>query len=401
MVKNNQTVVFFFPNVLRDAHRHIFQLDRLKKEGFNIILLDATKFYGKEATATEKIILEHKVECEVLEDFITLKKSLPKAPVIFISYDQYVKFAAPVFDIIIRKRDVLLSYHTKRFASINAHSHKAIIFLEKAISHLDKLLPISYFGNLYKQKYKLYIPDYYLCSTEYLIPTKVYLTVKKENRIIVHADDMNHILGYQKSVIDKNQKIGVFLDQGIPFLNRTHPKIYTKPLPDGYLDTYYQSLEKSLKELKLKLNLDEVVIALHPDAKKFPEELEGKFSGFRTFMGESKDLIRDANFVFGHCSAALNFAIYYKKPVIILKDDFLMEYHSNLRKFTTFFIEELGMTAVEIDKPVPKLNFEDVSINEKKYLDFTRKYLKDNDIQENSYYYAINKIQKDLRETNS
>jgi len=40
----------------------------------------------------------------------------------------------------------------------------------------------------------------------------------------------------------------------------------------------------------------------------------------------------------------------------------------------------------------------EVIVNKEKYSDYTRKYLKDNNIQENSYYYAIKHITKDLEE---
>ena len=393
------TVVFFFPNILRDAHNKILQLDRLKHEGFNLILLDATSFYGNTATATEEIILENRLKCSTTEDFNNFRENLPQAPVLFIAFDLYTSFAAPVLDIIIRKKDKLLTYFTKRFSSVHSPSGIFADFLQKCLPRLHKALPLNYFKSFYRWKYNMYIPDYYLCSTNFLIPPKIYLSVKKNNIIVVHADDINQIISDSKSYIDPQQKVGVFLDQGVPFLDKTHPTLYKEPIPDEYRERYYYLIEKTLQSLKDKMDLDEIVIALHPDAVKFEKELEGKFSLFRTFIGATKDLVRDAHVVFGHSSTAFSFAIFHKKPLIILTDDFLMEYHYNIRKSILFFADELGMKILKTNEEITINSISEVPLDLEKYEDYTRKYLKDNEIQENSYFYAIKKIEQDLRES--
>ena len=392
------TVVFFFPNILRDAHKDIFQLDRLKREGYKIILLDATRFYGHRATATEKLILENRVQCSTIEDFRKFRESLPQDPVLFISFDLYTTFAVPVLDIIIRKKDKLLTYFTKRFSSVRSSSGLFSDFLQKNLPRLHKFLPLNYFKSFYRWKYKMYIPDYYLCSTNFLVPPKVYLSVKKKNIVVVHADDINQVFSDSESYIDPKKKVGVFLDQGVPFLDKTHPNVYKEPFPDEYRERYYYLIEKTLQSLKEKLDLDEIVIALHPDAVKFEKELEDKFSQFRTFLGATKDLVRDAHIIFGHSSTAFSFAIFHKKPLIIFTDDFLMNYQYNIPESILFFANELGMKVLYTNEEVTMNSFFEVPLDSEKYEDYTRKYLKDNDIQENSYYYAIRKIEKDIQE---
>lgn len=392
------TVVFFCPNILRDAHRYIFDLDHLQEDGYKLVMLDATKFYGNMAVPTEKIILENRVECNTMEDFVAFKENLPDEPVIFVAFDNYMNFAAPIFHLIIRKEDVLLSYHTKRSSSVDLPKNKMRLYLNRIIIKLNRFLPLHNFKFFYKWKYKLYIPDYFLCSTEFLIPTKTYLSVKRRNRMTVHADDINQLMGKEKNIIDKSKKVGVFLDQGIPFIKLTHVLLFKNqgPIPDDYLETYFDNLEKSLHEIKEKMGLDEIVISLHPVALKFEEELKGKFRGFKTYMGVTKDLVRDSALVLSHFSTAINFAIFYKKPVIVFSDDFLMTYHPMLRNNILFFEEELDMTRVEMGTDKENLPTR-VNVNMEKYTYFTRKYLKDNNIQENSYYYAINNIKKDLQ----
>lgn len=393
------TIIFFFPNILRDAHRHIFQLDRLKKEGYEIILLDATKYFGNDgATATEKIILEHKIECRNKSDFLKFRKELPEQPVIFVAFDFYTTFAAPVFDIIIRRKDKLLTYFTKRFSSVLASSGTMTKLMEQALPLFSAIIPWYFFRFFYQTRFKMHIPDYYLCSTEHLVPPKIRLSVKKSNVIVVHADDINHVLRKRTSVVDPQKRVGVFLDQGIPFLNRTHPNFYPEPIPQDYFNRYYRRLEETLSDSKEKLGLDEIVIALHPNTVKFEHELKGKFGQFRSFIGVTQDLVRDASIVFGHCSTAFSFVVYHQKPAVVLVDNFLLNYHPKLRENILFFAEELGMKTIDMDKEMTLKGLSEVPLDLDMYRNYTSKYLKDNDIQENSYYYAIERIRKDLNE---
>ena len=392
------TVVFFCPNILRNAHRSIFDLDRLKEQGFDIVLLDASSYYGNDKfRGTDELIIEHRVICSELEDFEQFRENLPEDPVLFVTFDNYMKFAAPILKLMIRKKDRLLTYHTKRSSDVENPNGKFRKKINEIVRFLDKHLPLHHLKFYYRKRHKFYIPDYFLCSTEYLIPTKVFFSIKRQNRITVHADDINETFRTDKEIIGKGRRFGVFLDQGIPFIKQTHPLQFKgeDPLPDGYLETYYENLESSLRRLKKELDLDEVVISLHPVALRFEEELKDKFSGFRTFMGTTKDLVRDAQVVFGHYSTAINFAVFYKKPVVILTDDVLLNAHPIIRDHILFYPQELGMINYPMDRDESTI-LEENLLDYEKYEEYTRKFLKDNAIEENSYFYAINRIVKDM-----
>jgi hypothetical protein len=392
------TIVLFCPNILRNYFKELFSLERLLDEGYNIIILDATKFYGHSSTANEEVILENRIECETIDDFFRFRENLPTESVLFLSFDFYNKFAAPVFDIIIGENDYLLSFFTKRFSSIDSENNYRNRLIRKILEHLDKALPLHVFKEMFRRKFKTYVPDYYLCSTNFLIPNKVFFTVKKSNRIIVHADDINKTVDNKITIKHKGTKYGVFLDQGVPFLNKTHPKVYKTHISEDYLVEYYKKLEDTFNKIKNKFNLDEIVVALHPDAVKFKKELKGKFSDFKTYIGVSHELVRDAELVLGHCSTALSFAVYYKKPVIILKDNFLINYDARFPQAMKFFIDELGMNELDMDSDHALEELNSLKIDKEKYNNYIRKFLKDNNIQENSYYYAIKYIENDLKE---
>lgn len=388
------TVIFFCPNILRDYDRNLFYMDELIEKGYNPIFLDATEYFNNKSTATDKFLASRTVRCSTAKDFTAFKATLPKEPVLFLVFDLQLKKVAPAFDLLVRKQDKILSYFTKRVFDTVVEKSSLNSYFRKAIVKAEEFLPLHLFKFWYRKHHSKYIPDYFLCSTKYLMPVKTYLTVKSQNRFNVHADDINKIIELPTKS-QNPKKIGVFLDQGLPFLNRTHPKLYTKPLPPGYLEEYYIKLSDKLEQHKLELGLDEIVVALHPDAVKFESELQGKFKNHKTVLGETAKLIKDASVVFGHCSAALSFAIYLEKPVVIFTDRYIRDYDKNIRAATYFFIENVGMHEVNLDENIV-LSWKNITIDKTKYRDYKTKYLKDNNIQENSYYYAIRHIKNDL-----
>ncbi|MDT0644227.1 hypothetical protein RM553_15425 [Zunongwangia sp. F363] len=386
-------IIFFCPNILRDAHRRIFQLDRLKEENYDFVFLDATAYYNNSATATDELILKNRKKCSSLADFKNFREQLPQEPALYVSFDQYMQFAAPVLDILVRKKDKVLTYHTKRFSSVHIPSSSIRKFTDNAIRKLDKVLPLHLLKQYYRRRYGFFVPDYFLCSTSNLVPTKIFFSVKRKNRIIVHSDDINHTLENKPAVFDTSKKVGVFLDQVMPYQTILHPGIEQETPPVGYKEYYYEQLAGCLKSLKNELDLDEIVIALHPDAVKFADEVQESFKNFRTFIGMTHELIRDSEVVFAHSSTALGWAIYHQKPVVLLKEEYLMR--QLMGKYITFFEENLGFETYPMENKKEKTTPQ-LLIDHQKYKDYTMKFLKDNKIRENSYYYAFNYIKKDI-----
>ena len=396
------TVIFFCPLILRDYFKELFDIEGLMKQGYNPIFLDATKYYNSVATATDELILSRSISCGSEEDFRGFKKMLPKEPVLYLIYDLQLNMASKPLDLIFRKHDKILSYHSKRFAPLEYKKSKIKKIADYIVKYLGEVLPIHFLSFYYKTKSK-YKPDYYLCSTKHLIPPKIYLTIPKRKRYVVHADDINKLIYLKSNKLRKEKKFGVFLDQGIPFLRRTHPKLYTKGYPPGYLEEYYKKVRTTLSLLKDHYELDEIVIALHPDAVKFQKELSGKFDGFPTILGETPKLIRDAEVVFGHNSTSLSYAVYFNKPAIVFTDHFLRNYHQRIWEYIKFFIDQVGMVQIDMDAnqidQIKNLKKGKI-IDFKKYNKYLRKFVKDNNIQENSYHYAIRKIEYDMKKNN-
>lgn len=383
--------VFIVPKILRDSHRFIYDFDRFEAEGINFTILDATIFYGNFATATEEIILRNRYIIKDEQDLNNFSQSLTNENVLYVIKDHDLNYSSRELKKIIRKGDIILSYNTKTFAEIDSPP-KWRTFIENSVRKLSRVLPLHFLKYYYSLFYNIPIPDYYLCSTTFLLPLKAYLTVKPGNRFSVHADDMNHIINApSETFVEKGEKMAVFLDQGIPFLHNTHPGVYNEPFPKDYLDNYYSNLILTFSHIKKTYNIDKIIVALHPDAIAFKKELHGKFQGIKTIIGKTKDLIKDADLVLAHNSTSINFAIYYEKPVLILKDAIIYNYHPRIKKLFNFYTNYLNMSSLYMDRD---LNFENAQpyIDFNKYKLYKKRFLKDNDIQENSFYYAVRSI---------
>lgn len=391
--KSIKTIVFFFINPIRASRRESFQLERLENQGYNIFILDATKFYNSHTDISSSVIYKNTIECQTKDDFIKFKKSLKSEPVLFVASDRYLEIGSSIFNLIISKEDKLLTFKTKSFSDKDFTSNLFRKEIDKTIRTLDEILPLHLFKYYYKWKYQIFTPDYFLCSTKFLIPSKVFLTVKKSNRIIAHADDINETFNKKSSVINSNRKIGVFIDQGVPFLSDTHPLVYPPgTLPKNYLKTYYEELERTLNQVKEHLELDEIVISMHPSTVHFQKELKGKLSGYNKFIWKTPELIRDSHVVLTHCSTALSYAVFYNKPIILLESEILNK-NKYFNKSIEYFKGSLNLNAVYMDNKI--IDITDLNVDHKCYENYLKRFLKDSAVEENAYYYAITKVIND------
>lgn len=389
------TVIFFLPVIIRDAHRHIYPLEQLENEGHQVIILDATRYYKVyHPTFTDNFIKDHLEVCKSKSDFINFRNKLGSEPVIFVTNDLYMSMAFEVLNILVRKEDRLLSAIT-RHAAVH---HKYPGFLKKKLSdivrYFHNFLPLYLFKLYYLNVKKIYTPDYFLGSTEFLTSVKTFLSVQDKNIICVHSDDINYAYKPLNQVIDPNKKIGVFIDQMIPYFNGRNPDVHNKEIQKEYKIDYYKNLVKTLKKLKLEFDLDDIVIALHPEANLIREEIDNKYAPFRTFIGFSHELIKDSSMVFGHYSTAIGMAVFYKKPIILLKDRGFME-HPRRMQFIYSYKRELGVKILSTDSN-SIVSREDAVMNMTLYNNYIKKFLKNNAYKGNNYYYAIKKINEDM-----
>lgn len=378
-------LVFCFTTILRNSHREIFDIDRLLEEGYNVNFLDLTSLHGGNPTYEDSLIKEITLKCENLNEVKKFVYHNKDNKILYICNDVHLTNAYDTFKILIKCKDKVLAYNTK---SIPGQETKLL----GSKAFLNKILKSKYYypffsKPLYQLFYKYKAPDFFLSNTKYCLPQKVYLTVPQKNIFVVHSDDVNRILKYKSNVQKdfEKQKIGVFLDQLIPFS-------YKEKIPKGYEDIYYARIERSLTTMKEKLGLDEIIIAMHPECQVYQNELKNRFTPFKKSYGKTEILIDSAYVVFGHFSTSIGIAAFLKKPIIILKDSTLF----SIEKIKTLCKEisnELNLIEIDMDKKDISID-QDLNLDLHVYNKFIKKFMKDSEVNENSYYHTIKTICK-------
>lgn len=377
-------LIFCFAKILRNSHLEIFELDKLVSKGYEVVLLDLTKMHGGRATCDNEFMLSLITQCYYKEDIINFVRNLDSEPVIYVCNDGYLTKAYESLNLLKRDQDMVLGFRTK---TIPVQHKKLNIFkrvLRAAFLRDDNFY--SLFQKIYGLKRNYLIPDYFLCSTNYDLPLKIALTLKKENIIIAHADDINKVLKVESSG-KTNQRTGVFLDQLLPIA-------YKNQFSEKYFDQYYEKLGKSLDALKDQFELDEIIIAEHPESKIYSEKLRDKFKGYSRQRGRTHELIRDSSVVFAHFSTSIGFAAFYQKPIVMLKDR-KFEDVERISFAMKSFVDNLNLPIMDMDSRDTKTLI-DFSVDNKSYDDYIKKFLKDSEVDENSYHYAIRKIHSDI-----
>lgn len=381
------TLIFCFTRIFRNSHRHIFGLDTLIQEGYKVILLDLSEMYGGNPTADDELMLELRKKCSSKEELIDFKERFGSSPVIYICNDTYLSFTYEAFEILVRKQDRLLAFKTKP-SPFQINTDRGAKLLLKNRIMKSSISPVPLTKPVYQSFRNYFVPDYFMCTTEFDLPLKALLTVKKDNIIVAHSDDVNDILE-DVSEVQRQERTGVFLDQILPFAHK------------GKLDenVYYENLDKTLRKLKNRFGLDKIIIAEHPESAALVEELRNRHVGYERQRGKTQNLIKNSTYVFAHYSTSIGLAVFYEKPIILLTD-------YNLKK-APWITKAISTYQKILDLPVVDMEerdlaqLENYSVNKNDYRKYITKFMKDSKIDEKSYHYAIRKITNELNSLNN
>ena len=381
------TIVFCFTRIFRNSHRQIFGLDKLLEEGHNIILLDLSEMYGGNPTSNDELMLRLRKKISDKNELIDFRKSMGSEPSIYVCNDTYLSFACDAFQLLMRRQDSLLAFMTKPSPFQIQKETGMKLLLKKSLMKLP-ISPKLITKSLYRKTHKYFVPDYFLVTSKFDLPLKALLTVKKENIIIAHSDDVNDILE-DETEVQNRERMGVFLDQMLPFAHRGKIDI----------DTYYENLNRTLKKLKKQFNLDKIVVAEHPESVAVEEELKDKYKGYERYRGSTQRLIKNSTHVIAHYSTSIGLAVYYNKPVVLLIDD-------NLRK-VSWISKAVNTYQRILELPIVDMEKKDIShldgyaIDKRLYDIYVRKFMKDSEIKEKSYHYAIKRMINDIGSSRS
>jgi hypothetical protein len=133
----------------------------------------------------------------------------------------------------------------------------------------------------------------------------------------------------------------IFIDQYLS----NHPDFHKHKKRPPVTEKYYASLNSFCKRLS-DYSGCEYIVASHP---RRPSEESKSFDTQYVFDYKSAFMIKDCDFVVAHYSMAIDFAVLFEKPVLLITTDEIEE--SWVNKFIISLSMNLNTKIINIDKP--------------------------------------------------
>ena len=211
------------------------------------------------------------------------------------------------------------------------------------------------------------------------------LLMSKKSQIIKgHHADYDRFLELKKNNVVNEYKFKyfVFLDQDAA----AHIDLINLNEDDVDESNYYNSLLKFFLKLESQFNF-KYIVSPHPRANV---KILKKYFGSRLSTKPTINLIKDSEFVLSHDSTATNYAFLFKKPLIsIINDALINSIHDH--KFSIYnFCEIAKLKAFDIEKDEIKKS--DLIVDKRRYKTFIQNYIKHN----NHYDHRIDIICKNI-----
>jgi len=352
------------PFTKRDAER--FGVNIFKHYNLDVVVLDVTPYLDKHVSKNyvlnENESFDYVVE---LGDYDQIKEFILQTSqnTIFISFIGESSIKA------LKLLDLLFKYE-KIFGiifsgSLPQSSRNSIL------TRFKLLTPKSILRIVCKAIYMVLIKKY--CFSFVIVSGKKSLTYTEkkysQSRIVYgHAFDYDLYLETQLKSTKKStkKKYALFLDEFFPF----HPDYMRQGIDySGFADSYYNKLNRLFEYIEKSFEL-EIIIAAHP--RSYYDRLPNYWNSREYKMGNTIELVKDAQLCITHASTSINFAVLYNKPIVSVSMNEIKE--TNVQHLLKTMHEELDTTYVNLDDDV--LKFNNVHINKEKYDRYKKNYIK-------------------------
>ena len=386
--------IFFLTDIgfsKRDYER--FQIEKLKK-AFDVYIIDLTlcfqKLFIKNKVNKEKLYkLEKYIQIENIEHCLSIISSIkPEYAFDFISETNQQVLKIKKF---LKKKNVkLVYYQTGLVPSLNRTFKEnllRIIFLILKPFYLYVKLSRIFRRKLNLKKLKNISYDFIFVSG---IDGAAHHQAKFSKKIIYsHSLDYEKFLNFKPSNISQKNYL-IFLDQNLPFHSA---QFFRKEKPHVTEAKYYPALHNTFLKLEKKFKM-EVVIAPHPraDISKY----KNFFKGRKVSNLDTIELVKKSNGVLTHTSTAISFAVIYRKPIIFLTSNEIIQSFDDYRVHNSSRIFNSKLINIDNKKYLNNINSEDftLSTDRVKYDLYFKNYIKHPDSKNIS---MINLIENNLR----
>lgn len=196
------------------------------------------------------------------------------------------------------------------------------------------------------------------------------LSVYKCEIIKAHNLDYDIYLRLNKSTGGSAGMHGVFIDQDPCF----HPdRLYRDAAPYISPEKYFPTICNGLRKISHALGVG-LRVAAHPRSS-YQQRAQDYFGGIPIEYGRTAELIRDCKIAVCHCSAAIQFAVLFRKPIIFVTTDELISQAAG--KSTATFARLLGKTVINLDGDLDNVDWQkELCVDSQKYDAYRNKYVK-------------------------
>jgi hypothetical protein len=190
------------------------------------------------------------------------------------------------------------------------------------------------------------------------------------NIIKAHNFDYDRFLNRNNTLPRFEPRYIVFLDEDMPYHSDF---LYQKVKSPVTPEKYYPSINKGLKFISELLHCD-IKIAAHPRSN-YTGLRSSSFDDASVYKNITDELIKSCEGVVCHCSASIQLAILYNKPLIFVTTNELID--SPYQIYIDNFASELATKVLNLDLDYSNKDIlKHFIIDESKYLSYKTKYIK-------------------------
>ncbi|SMO58109.1 hypothetical protein SAMN06265379_10385 [Saccharicrinis carchari] len=350
------------------------EFEFLVEKGFNVRFLDLTRFLKRQEIESklppelEQYVVKFSSRKE-FRDFIhhNLNGS------VIISRVPYITSSAWMYYIIFKSKMPYVIIEQISFPSIYS-TNKLKDLRHSYIKFFKKLNTKKIIGKP-KEIYYFYASLFYLKSAQMIISSRIkgksiFEKLIGKSTSVKHALSPDYKVAMEvENTVKIDEDYAVFIDQY--FVH--HPDFKTHRIVYNFTaEQYYTEINQFLSDFKKRTGL-KVIIASHP--RRQDVHTEDFKSEFDLYFNKTAELIQKSKVVLLHFSTAINFAVIFKKPFLLLHSDLFNQSNvsTGITMFSTFFDKEtINMSNVDGELISNQLNF----VDEEKYNEFLEKFIK-------------------------
>jgi hypothetical protein len=340
-------IVYVVENIFTKRDYERFYINELIENGFEVLIVDVTELiYGKLGNSLNiKSIDANYTRCKSIKQFYEIVNEFkPNFSINLVHHAKNKYLHRFIIQLILKKKSKLIEYYCEN--------------LPLNLSFLS----IKFFLNGI-----FFIPWFFLRPSYNIVTNQNSIKFARGKLIKLHENDYDlYLKSSRKTKENSISPYLLFLDEGGPFhQDFIFQKIKCPLTPE----IYYPEINKSLFNLADNLKLQPLV-QLHPRVNG--DDIK-KYFQIGISNASTVDAIRDASLIVAHSSTAIQIAVLFQKPIILLKTTQLLEFKTS-KLLINNFAKILKCPCIWPEEASQIHSIPSVNINS--YLEYQNQYTK-------------------------